>query len=319
MRITDNETTRLPDEKFPELKLKDFYKNSLISHPLMTYKMGQGDNGPFCPFILNGSAGFSSKNIEILIPLSSSPKETKYSYSIEYLDIKNSNISWEGSSKLVGNIGPYMGKNIDIKSGVLDKPTVNLNNYNIRFDSSLKYGILDITFPSDKIIPGKFDLRVWSDFSKDTLDYIFKIEWEDMPLGLRNPDYAAEMMYYILTDDEYSTLKKGSQKDVYRKIFDYWKQKDPTPFTIFNEALEEYFRRVDYAFFNYQSIQEKDGAKTERGKIYILNGKPTKIERNIDKSNRMKESWIYLNQKKSYVFETDSNGIVFLTKIEDIK
>jgi hypothetical protein len=80
----------------------------------------------------------------------------------------------------------------------------------------------------------------------------------------------------------------------------------------------EYFRRVDYAFFNFQSVSQKDGADTDRGKIYILNGKPGSVERNLvgDKSF---ELWTYEKMKKVYTFELVSNGNFKLTSIKDIK
>ena len=37
--------------------------------------------------------------------------------------------------------------------------------------------------------------------------------------------------------------------------------------TPYNEEMAEYFSRVDYAFYNFQTINQKDGAKTDRGKI----------------------------------------------------
>jgi GWxTD domain-containing protein len=126
-------------------------------------------------------------------------------------------------------------------------------------------------------------------------------------------------MYYILTDEEFSVMNKGNDRKVFRKLLDYWRAKDPTPFTVYNEAMVEYFRRVDYALFNFKTITEANGSKTERGKIYILNGKPTNIKRNMSKESKIFEIWTYTNLKKEFTFETNSKGSFSLTKIIDLK
>ncbi|MES2766695.1 MAG: GWxTD domain-containing protein, partial [Bacteroidota bacterium] len=102
-------------------------------------------------------------------------------------------------------------------------------------------------------------------------------------------------------------------------IFSYWRTKDPSAQTSFNEALAEYFNRVDYAFFNFQTIEERDGARTERGKIYILHGKPTSINRTFDPGKPVTERWRYENKvKKEFVFEAITEGRFKLKEVVEI-
>jgi GWxTD domain-containing protein len=81
--------------------------------------------------------------------------------------------------------------------------------------------------------------------------------------------------------------------------------------------MTEYFRRVDYAFFNYQTIIQREGSKTDRGKVYILNGKPDKIENDMN-DKRSREIWTYVELEKRYIFDLISVGFYKLVKIEDI-
>src|SRR5690606_32582498 len=134
-------------------------------------------------------------------------------------------------------------------------------------------GILSIDLPSSNLSPGAYNLVLSDDNNKSEVEFKFELVWVDMPLSLRTPSYAVKLMHYILTDDEYSQMETGDDENKAKKIMEYWKKHDPTKHTPFNEAMTEYFARADYAFFNYQTIQEKDGALTERGKIYILFGK----------------------------------------------
>ena len=112
-------------------------------------------------------------------------------------------------------------------------------------------------------------------------------------------------------------MQNGDESEMKANFDEYWKTKDPTPITPFNEAMSQYFSRVDYAFFNFQSISQIDGAKTDKGKIYILYGKPDKIDSEFI-NNRQEEVWTYTNFKKKYYFSTIATGLLKLSKIEEL-
>jgi hypothetical protein len=42
-----------------------------------------------------------------------------------------------------------------------------------------------------------------------------------MPNSLKDPEFAAEQMYLILTDAEYKKIKSGSKKEIFTKILNY--------------------------------------------------------------------------------------------------
>jgi GWxTD domain-containing protein len=82
---------------------------------------------------------------------------------------------------------------------------------------------------------------------------------------------------YIITDAERETfLKLSTNEERETFIENFWLRRDPTPDTPENEFKEEHFRRIAYANEHYASGQP--GWKTDRGRIYIIWGKPDDIE-----------------------------------------
>jgi len=67
-------------------------------------------------------------------------------------------------------------------------------------------------------------------------------------------------------------LNSDKERDLFIEAF--WKQRDPTPSTPINEFNEEHYSRIEYANKMFGRETPKPGWKTERGKIYIILGKP---------------------------------------------
>ena len=86
-----------------------------------------------------------------------------------------------------------------------------------------------------------------------------------------------EDVSYIITDEEkaaFKALKTDEEREQF--IEQFWLRRDPTPDTIENEFKEDHYSRIAYTNERFQS--GKPGWKTDRGRIYILYGKPTEIE-----------------------------------------
>jgi GWxTD domain-containing protein len=82
---------------------------------------------------------------------------------------------------------------------------------------------------------------------------------------------------WIITDEELAAFKKLST-DAERDQFieQFWQRRDPTPDTEENEYKDEHYRRIQYANEHYQS--GIPGWKTDRGRMYIIYGKPDSID-----------------------------------------
>jgi GWxTD domain-containing protein len=82
---------------------------------------------------------------------------------------------------------------------------------------------------------------------------------------------------YIITDEErkaFKTLKTDDERDQF--IEQFWLRRDPDPDTTENEYREQYYERIQYA--NEKFASGIPGWKTDRGRIYVMFGKPDEIE-----------------------------------------
>lgn len=86
---------------------------------------------------------------------------------------------------------------------------------------------------------------------------------------------------YIARKEEVKTFRK-LRKDSDRTLFidRFWARRDPTPESLSNEYRQIFWERVSGANELFLD-SAKPGWKTDRGKIYILYGPPTKIEEDL--------------------------------------
>ena len=290
-------------------------KTETILQPF--FMQSSGDNIIYFPFLSNNYIPFSAKNFTIFIPVSiqKTADNTAFDYKIERNEMKEKGIKWgdfysiSGNCELIKNVNFATAKGNNEIHILLVEDNYITDNYD--------FALLRIDVSMAQFSPANYSISIKNNRTNYERNFDFEVRWNDVPLSLINPDYAAEQMYLILTDSEYKKLKSGNKTEIFNNILNYWKERDPTPATEYNEAMTEYFRRVDYAFFNYQTIIQREGSKTDRGKVYILNGKPDKIENDMnDKKSR--EIWTYVELEKRYIFDLISVGFYKLVKIEDM-
>ncbi len=86
-----------------------------------------------------------------------------------------------------------------------------------------------------------------------------------------------EDVIYIITDEERSAFKQLSNDEERDNFIEaFWQRRDPTPDTEENEYKEEHYQRIAYA--NEHFAAGVPGWKTDRGRIYIVFGKPDEID-----------------------------------------
>ncbi len=89
--------------------------------------------------------------------------------------------------------------------------------------------------------------------------------------------WLEEDVAWIITDEEraaFRQLSNDEERDNFIEAF--WQRRDPTPDTEENEYKEEHYQRIAYA--NEHFAAGVPGWKTDRGRIYIVFGKPDEIE-----------------------------------------
>jgi GWxTD domain-containing protein len=91
-----------------------------------------------------------------------------------------------------------------------------------------------------------------------------------------------EDVVYIITAEEHATFLSLST-DAQREHFieEFWLRRDPTPGTPLNEYRDEHYSRIAYANTHFGTTLTSPpfpGWKTDRGRIYIMYGKPDELE-----------------------------------------
>jgi GWxTD domain-containing protein len=226
-----------------------------------------------------------------------------------------------------GNMKPVLQGFAQVRSLSQLRPQIRLMNSLLSItpsvintgsqSSNAQFSMIEIPINGSPLIPDMYEITLMRRGITDTLKSEFSVTWNTMPLSLQNIRYALDAMFYVLTDEEYESLRESQDTDLREKVYAWWKSKDPTSFTPYNEAMVEYFRRVDSARTAYSTSVVTDGMKTERGKIFILHGAPNSIVIKDD-VNPVREEWIYTNSvQKKFVFEQQKNGGFRLTAIEN--
>src|SRR5580692_3834720 len=86
-----------------------------------------------------------------------------------------------------------------------------------------------------------------------------------------------EDVRWIITDEERAAFKQLSNDEERDNFIEaFWQRRDPTPDTEENEYKEEHYQRIAYS--NEHFAAGIPGGKTDRGRIYIIYGKPDEIE-----------------------------------------
>ncbi len=98
-------------------------------------------------------------------------------------------------------------------------------------------------------------------------------------LALKYQEWLNLTSYIILQKEKDVFLQLTTDRD--RDIFidSFWKQRDPTPGTPQNEFMEEHIRRFNYANTYFRRGTPRQGWQTDMGRIYIILGPPSSIER----------------------------------------
>lgn len=134
----------------------------------------------------------------------------------------------------------------------------------------------------------------------------FRVRLRGVNFEIANMDEAIKQLIYITNDRLIREMITGSEQDKTEKFKQFWSSLDPTPGTVENELMEEYYRRVAFSIEAFTVVQ--DGWKTDRGMIYILFGPPDEIQRGpFELDSKPYQVWEYYHIGKQFVFR-DQTG-----------
>lgn len=267
------------------------YKKTGIYDPIVIKLEHSDCNGKLLPLIVNqgGSIPFDSQDYQLIIPVADTTAETIT------IEMKNNNddliIKTISESYVTGISALECDDKLFLDT---DSSLQNTKNFILRdFSQELNEGLLVL-----KISIGKEELAQ---------DFPMSVLWINKPISLRNPEFAIEMLQYIEDESIVSQLLDANSDEFQKVLHDYWKKYDPTPNTEYNELMEEFYSRIDYAALEFRAISKKNGVSTDRGKVYIRFGKPDEVERYSNELGYVVETWIYGTPHQKFIF-VDKQG-----------
>lgn len=299
-RVEDKESKREFADKKQILRVLPFPKNAVVKSTVLFVE--PADTLPtdhsFTALNFNNTANFA-KNTGAIITMSDADITPTVRYSLtEFLPEGRERSVVQKETTVVATL---------FRHSLISLDPVTSKNIHYRLDSNAATASVYFSLATAHLKQGRYNAQIHvTAHDTSTVNKEFSIRWTDMPLSLFDLDFAVAAMKHITTDDEYDDLRSGSKASRVKKFEDFWAKRDPSPTTAYNEVMTEYFRRVDYAFINFRSLREENGALTDRGRIYILDGKPSHIERVLSPGGPPKEIWTYASLNKQYFFEDPS-------------
>jgi GWxTD domain-containing protein len=135
----------------------------------------------------------------------------------------------------------------------------------------------------------------------------FSAQISGVPTSIKDLDLAIQQMQYIASPSELDEIEEI--KDYDEKLdnyLEYWNKKDPSPNSVENETMNEYYRRVEYANEHFKGYFK--GWKSDMGMIYITLGPPDQVTRRpYEMDTRPYEIWDYFVINRSFVFIDQTN------------
>jgi GWxTD domain-containing protein len=145
----------------------------------------------------------------------------------------------------------------------------------------------------------------------------FSVAWGEAFVDTSDLDLILKAMRYIANKQDIEQMEMASPSMRRQLYEDWWKARDPDPSTPENELRQEFFRRLDFAN-RYFSVPEMniEGWETDRGRIYIIYGPPTHVEREPAEMNEASyETWYYSHLHRRFVFvDKSGTGLYELVK-----
>lgn len=163
---------------------------------------------------------------------------------------------------------------------------------------------LSLAIPETSLAEGKYRLRTVYFTENDSIRRVapFDVIWFDKPASLWDTELALRPLQYITDEETFDKLNDGNETEKQNHLATFWKDRDPTPETPFNELMVEFYSRVDSSITRF-STRRKLGWNTDPGKIYIAMGPPTEVDdHSLDPIPNPYMRWIYKLEDKELIY-----------------
>ena len=122
------------------------------------------------------------------------------------------------------------------------------------------------------------DVKAWQDGDAGALERRakFSIGWRADTWNRSGADIADDVHFLLEArdEDEFLGLQPGQQEKL---LTDFWRRRDPTPETAFNEAEQKFHERVAVANAQWTRFGIGKGMFSDMGRVYIRYGTPDDI------------------------------------------
>ncbi len=247
-----------------------FYKNTLEVVPNPNSIFGNNINELYYYFELYG---LNPDNITdeyfILIEIKNLNKDNVYYKTLKKLSRNN--------AEDIVQFGSFMIDSLQTDKYLLEVTVVDSKN-NEKTRSERSFWVYNSN------IVQNFDASENSDFLRSN--------YANMREDLVEKEF--EITTYIRTASETATYNKLTNLNDKRKfMYEFWLRRDPNSSTPQNEYKIDYVKRVLEADASFKE-QTREGWQTDRGRIYVLYGRPDDIERYPFEANKKQhEIWRY--------------------------
>ena len=269
------------------------------------YLIKEGSNSSSLELINMGNNVIYGKDYQVLVRIPDFNASEKYSLIVNKARINRKDTTNIEVKKTIPITSDAIYTNSYLS--LLDKKITSLSVN--KEEGSFTYALVQI--PNSELENSIYNLELKSESDKAPLaKKLVRSYWPDIPPSLLNLDISIDMMKYIVSEDQLKELKKGNDKEKEEKFRAFWKKRDPTPNSEFNELMTEYYKRVHYAFVEYSSPENPNGQDTDRGEVYIKYGPPNSRDRVFPKKGKVIETWTY--NDRTFVFEKGSGFSEFM-------
>jgi GWxTD domain-containing protein len=198
---------------------------------------------------------------------------------------------------------------------------VNQKRPSISIQGNSKHSrMVYIPLPIEKLETGRYQLTLTATQGtlKSNMDFSFNIIWPLKPHSLSDFKLSVDALRHIATEAELDSMTAFSSSASRKAFRAFWRRHNPDTTRAFNTAMAEYYRRVDEAIKRFSSANETDGYRTDRGRIYILFGSPSFVNRLLKPNSAPSEIWTYEKLKRRFFFtDQRKTGNYILVKMEN--
>ncbi|MDR9418451.1 GWxTD domain-containing protein [Gracilimonas sp.] len=286
MQEISERNTQKRNIKVPDLSTKETGEIYLLKD-----RQIEGSDNVFTLMSLESNVPFG-KNFKAMVRLPNYTEESDYSVHVTNTKVASEDTSTTNDIFRAELSSGQIFTNASVQLLKNEEPTLQIT------EGPYTYSVLSI--PSAEFDNALYSLSIQKN-EETVASRFFRSYWPDMPASLYNLQIAIDHLSYIVPESEIERIKKGNKAERERKFREFWESKDPTPNTVYNELMAEYYRRIDYAFKEFGSQENPMGHESDQGEIYIKFGPPNNKERVFPPEGNTREIWTYPN--RTFVFE----------------